>query len=123
MVGGPEPGAYISEYLEAGADFVVLGEGEITMEELLSALSQRLRSAPSIGRGIAFLDGTGTLRQTAPRAQIPDLDAQPWPARDAIDIPQYVHTWRDAHGKDRYRSSLRADVLPVPLVQSPGIRT
>ena len=36
VVGGPEPGAYAREYLEAGADFVVFGEGEATMAELLS---------------------------------------------------------------------------------------
>ena len=35
IVGGPEPGAYALEYLQAGADFVVFGEGELTMEELL----------------------------------------------------------------------------------------
>src|SRR5215469_5654271 len=28
VVGGPEPGAYPQEYLEAGADVVVTGEGE-----------------------------------------------------------------------------------------------
>ena len=38
VVGGPEPGAYALEYLQAGADFVVSGEGEVTMEELLQAL-------------------------------------------------------------------------------------
>ena len=38
VVGGPEPGAYIHEYLDAGADVVVMGEGEATMEELLPAL-------------------------------------------------------------------------------------
>src|SRR5215471_10664272 len=26
IVGGPEPGSYIDEYLDAGADFVVVGE-------------------------------------------------------------------------------------------------
>src|SRR6201991_4140024 len=31
--GGPEPGAYAQEYLEAGADFVVFGEGEATTQE------------------------------------------------------------------------------------------
>ena len=41
VVGGPEPGAYAAEYLEAGADVVVIGEGEITMEELLPALRRR----------------------------------------------------------------------------------
>jgi anaerobic magnesium-protoporphyrin IX monomethyl ester cyclase len=37
--------------------------------------------------------------QTAPREQIADLDTQPWPARDAIDVNRYVQTWRDAHGQ------------------------
>ena len=36
VVGGPEPGAYTVEYLQEGADFVVSGEGELTMEELAS---------------------------------------------------------------------------------------
>src|SRR5579859_3513012 len=38
IVGGPEPGAYAREFLESGADFVVFGEGEATMQELLTAL-------------------------------------------------------------------------------------
>ena len=38
IVGGPEPGAYIDEYLAAGADVVVIGEGEHTLEELLPVL-------------------------------------------------------------------------------------
>ena len=32
VVGGPDPGANAAEYLAAGADFVVLGEGEVTMQ-------------------------------------------------------------------------------------------
>jgi anaerobic magnesium-protoporphyrin IX monomethyl ester cyclase len=39
------------------------------------------------------------MRETSQRQQIADLDAQPWPARQAIDIGRYVKTWRDAHGK------------------------
>ena len=99
IVGGPEPGAYVQEYLEAGADVVVLGEGELTMEELLPAL--RSGSDAVLGRvaGIAFLDESGRVRQTSARAQISDLDAQPWPARDAVDVRRYIETWRGAHGK------------------------
>jgi anaerobic magnesium-protoporphyrin IX monomethyl ester cyclase len=98
IVGGPEPGAYVREYLEAGAEVVVLGEGELTMEELLPAL--RATSTPALGniRGIAFLAEDGSVHQTAPRPQIANLDDQPWPARDAIDVSRYVHTWREAHG-------------------------
>src|ERR1700748_2238866 len=99
IVGGPEPGAYALEYLQSGADFVVFGEGEITMEELLYAL-QNGGNGNDFAKisGLAYLDSSGMMQQTAPRAQIADLDSQPWPARDAIDIRRYVQTWRDHHG-------------------------
>jgi anaerobic magnesium-protoporphyrin IX monomethyl ester cyclase len=99
VVGGPEPGAYAQEYLESGADFVVFGEGELTMEELLLVLRQRSVDALVKVPGIAFLDDNGVMHQTPARKQIANLDAQPWPARSAIDIPRYVRTWRDAHGQ------------------------
>ena len=99
IVGGPEPGAYVREYLDVGADVVVIGEGEITIEELLPALHEDSESALAKVSGIAFLGENGQIHQTAPREQIADLDAQPWPARDAIDVMRYVRTWRDAHGQ------------------------
>jgi len=99
VVGGPEPGAYVSEYLSAGADVVVIGEGERTMEELLPALQDGSDSALLRVNGIAFKDSSGRVRQTAERMQLSNLDAQPWPARDAVDIGRYMRTWRDAHGR------------------------
>jgi radical SAM superfamily enzyme YgiQ (UPF0313 family) len=99
VVGGPEPGAYAQEYLESGADFVVFGEGELTTEELLQSIHNDNADGCANVPGIAFLDAEGIVRRTQPRAQIPDLDAQPWPAREAIDIQRYVRTWKDAHGQ------------------------
>jgi radical SAM superfamily enzyme YgiQ (UPF0313 family) len=99
IVGGPEPGSYALEYLQSGADFVVFGEGEITMEELLQVLPLRNENSLTNISGIAYLDASGTLHQTKPRSQLENLDAQPWPARQAIDINQYINTWRNAHGK------------------------
>jgi anaerobic magnesium-protoporphyrin IX monomethyl ester cyclase len=98
VVGGPEPGAYIEEYLRAGADAVVIGEGEHTMAELLPALRSGQRELSKI-QGIAFLATNGAVQETAPRPQIPDLDALPWPAREQADIPRYIRAWREAHGK------------------------
>jgi len=98
VVGGPEPGAYAREYLDAGAHVVVFGEGESTLEELLPALKANSQNALQKVAGIAFLDEGGHMYQTGPRAQITNLDALPWPARDAIDVPRYVETWRKAHG-------------------------
>jgi anaerobic magnesium-protoporphyrin IX monomethyl ester cyclase len=98
IVGGPEPGAYALEYLQAGADFVVFGEGELTMQDLLEAFRADGTNCSSIP-GLAYLDTDGNMHQTAQRSQIDDLDGQPWPARHAVDIGRYVKTWRDAHGK------------------------
>jgi anaerobic magnesium-protoporphyrin IX monomethyl ester cyclase len=98
IVGGPEPGAYVDEYLEAGADVVVLGEGEVTLEELLNAWRTGETGLGQIA-GIAFRDASGITCRTATRAQITDLDAQPWPAREDIDMDRYVDTWRTHHGK------------------------
>jgi anaerobic magnesium-protoporphyrin IX monomethyl ester cyclase len=97
VVGGPEPGAYSQEYLQAGAQFVIFGEGENTLEELLLALRVNHGDVSSI-HGLAYLDGEGNFHQNTPRQQIKNLDGQPWPARDAIDLHRYVRTWREHHG-------------------------
>lgn len=101
IVGGPEPGAYAQEYLEAGAEFVVFGEGETTTEELLSAFRSEGGTHGDGWKsripGIAYLDSEGRLHQNETREQIADLDAQPWPARKAIDIHRYIETWRTHH--------------------------
>jgi radical SAM superfamily enzyme YgiQ (UPF0313 family) len=98
VVGGPEPASYIEEYLSAGADVVVIGEGEITLEELVPILKGR--SFHLLGRvnGIAFRGEDGRVRRTPLRAQIPDIDAQPWPSRDSVPIERYLKTWREHHG-------------------------
>jgi anaerobic magnesium-protoporphyrin IX monomethyl ester cyclase len=98
LVGGPEPGAYVAEYLDAGADVVVLGEGEVTTEELLPMFRAGSRESLDRVDGIAFRSSDGSIIQTKPREQLRDIDAQPWPDREAIDMGQYVATWRKHHG-------------------------
>lgn len=98
VVGGPEPLAYVEEYLSAGADFVVFGEGEVTLEELLSALKAGGKACVERIDGIAYLDESGALRQTPPRTQIAALDDQPWPGREAVRIENYLEAWRQHHG-------------------------
>ena len=98
IVGGPEPGAYVQQYLAAGADVVVIGEGEITLEELVPALRSLAFDNLHRIEGIAFLSPDGSLVRTKPRQQIKDIDAQPWPARESIDLARYVEVWRQHHG-------------------------
>ena len=98
VVGGPEAANYPEHYLESGAQVVVVGEGEETLAELLPALATR---GPHRLHGVAgtlFRDEDGTLVRNPPRPQIADLDALPWPDREAIDVARYVDVWRERHG-------------------------
>jgi len=98
VVGGPEPAAYAAEYLAAGAEFVVIGEGEITLEEILSALKAGADVRAQQIHGLAYLDGSGNVHWTPSRPQISDLDGQPWPDREAINVEKYLEAWRQHHG-------------------------
>src|SRR6478752_107124 len=40
VVGGPDPANYLDEYLSRGADVIAIGEGELTLQELVPHLRQ-----------------------------------------------------------------------------------
>jgi anaerobic magnesium-protoporphyrin IX monomethyl ester cyclase len=96
FVGGPEPANYPADYLRAGADAVVSGEGELALEKLLTAASRE--HWHEIG-GLSFYNDRGELVRTPGEPLIKDLDAQPWPDRERIDMDRYLATWRRFHGK------------------------
>jgi anaerobic magnesium-protoporphyrin IX monomethyl ester cyclase len=96
IAGGPEPTSYAEEYLASGAHVVVVGEGELALERLLAHGCDigRLTAIP----GLIFTGASGDVIRTGPGEMVHDLDAQPWPDRERIDLPRYVKTWRDHHG-------------------------
>jgi radical SAM superfamily enzyme YgiQ (UPF0313 family) len=96
VLGGPEPPHYAEEYLARGADVVVMGEGERTLEQLLPRLLGGDRDLRDVD-GLAYRE-RGDVVRTRPRALIPDLDAQPLPDREAVDIGAYLDAWRSRHG-------------------------
>ena len=97
IVGGPEPSNYAEEYLNAGADIVVPGEAEIALEQLMAA-GFEAAAWPGLD-GIVCRGLDGSMVRNNPARLLPDLDAQPWPDRERIDIPRYLRTWRNHHGK------------------------
>lgn len=98
VLGGPESANYVDEYLRAGADVIVIGEGEVTLAELLPELSRcgvhRLHKVS----GIAFRDDTGATVRTQERSGIRDLDSLPFPDREAMDHGKYLDVWKTRHG-------------------------
>lgn len=98
ILGGPEPPHYAGEYLARGADIVVIGEGELALEELLPHVARHGLEGLGGIQGIAYRDGDGQVVRTPARAFVPVLDTLPWPDRPSIDLHQYVNTWREHHG-------------------------
>lgn len=98
VLGGPEPPHYADNYLDHGADVVVIGEGELTLEELLPRLRTHGPHRLEDILGVVYRDETGQTRRNGARPQIKDLNAQPFPDRAAIPIDQYLATWRTHHG-------------------------
>jgi radical SAM superfamily enzyme YgiQ (UPF0313 family) len=47
---------------------------------------------------LIFRDGSGQLIRTGAAELIRDLDRQPWPDREQIEIPRYLNAWRTHHG-------------------------
>ncbi|MHC4544013.1 MAG: B12-binding domain-containing radical SAM protein [Planctomycetota bacterium] len=88
VIGGVHPTALAEESLDFfEADFVVIGEGEITMKELCSRL-KKIQSVETI-KGIAFRK-EGLIIKTSPREPIQDLDELPYPARHLIEFEKYL---------------------------------
>ncbi|HVV53574.1 MAG TPA: radical SAM protein [Polyangia bacterium] len=87
-------------YLSAGADYVVVGEGELTLGELAARLDAAPPgAAPKVDDlpGLVFRQ-MGMLRKTGPRALLKDLDQLPLPAWDLVDVERYRAFWRRRHG-------------------------
>jgi len=98
VLGGPEAANYPDQYLEAGADVIVVGEGEATMLELLPTLKSLGPRRLSSVLGIVFRNEAGEVVRNAERSRLPDLDSLPNPDREAIDHQKYLDVWRAHHG-------------------------
>lgn len=82
-------------YFDQGVDYVVRGEGEETLTELLTTLNTN-GSCDSIA-GLAYRI-KGKTHVAPSRAVLRDLDALPLPAWDLVNIDEYKNIWLNAHG-------------------------
>ena len=69
-------------------DFVVLGEAEYTMSELVETLEHRTKANLQEVKGIGFIEN-GAAVFTPPRPVIQDLDSLPFPARHLLPMKDY----------------------------------
>lgn len=82
---------HFEEYLKFGVDFVLIGEAEFTLLELLTSLRSKENNFSQI-QSIAFLQDKNIVK-TQRRSVIKNLDTLPLPAWDMIDIAPYQRSW------------------------------
>jgi radical SAM superfamily enzyme YgiQ (UPF0313 family) len=110
ILGGPEVRYSAENFLRYGADYIVIGEGEETMSELVRCLimepatggessSANIAESLSDIPGIAFLKND-TFTQTPEREKIRDLNELSMPNRKKINLRQYLDVWKRHHGRN-----------------------
>lgn len=82
---------HYADYLNKGADAVMLGEADQTLSELIEKGTNWKECS-----GIAYLKDDAPFK-SPPRAILTDLNALPLPAWDLIDIKPYQEAW-SVHG-------------------------
>jgi radical SAM superfamily enzyme YgiQ (UPF0313 family) len=78
-------------YLNEGADFVLMGEAELTLLELINSIQKNQPDFFKI-HGLAFIHNNSLVR-TARRNVMKELDELPFPAWDIIDMEPYRQSW------------------------------
>lgn len=87
VVGGPHPSAYTEQVMaDPHIDYAVIGEGELTADDLGRAL--RTRGSVEAIDGLAWRENGG-VRINPRQRYVEDLDSLPFPAWDLVDIPAY----------------------------------
>ena len=104
---------HYAEYLEHGADYCLLGEGEETLIELLNQLSGKRDAGLESILGLAYREhrswrmdngqsalphSPSTIHRTSRRPDITNLDNLPFPAWDLVDVEKYRSIWLKQHG-------------------------
>ena len=96
ILGGPDITYNCENYLNTGAHFLIIGEGEQTTLELYQAIANT--EDYSAIPGIAYLEN-GSVKKTPPRVKMKSLELLPLPNRAAIPVEKYLDTWKTHHGK------------------------
>lgn len=98
IVNGSDATDHLEDYFSHGSDFVLLGEGEITLGELLGKLEHGENRDYETIRGLAWRQENGDISHSPKREFIRELDRLPFPAWDLVDISRYRRVWRERHG-------------------------
>jgi radical SAM superfamily enzyme YgiQ (UPF0313 family) len=98
IICGADATDHYTLYLAEGADYVIIGEGEQTLTELMAHLNGTSSAPLHQINGLAFKAANGDITLTNPRSILKQLDDLPFPAWDLVDTERYRSIWLSRHG-------------------------
>ena len=84
---------HYEKYLDAGADFIIQGEGEVSLKALVDALTKN--EGTKTINGLVYQQGKEIIK-TPKRVVTKDLDEFPLPAWDLVDMDAYKNVWKNS---------------------------
>ena len=95
---GSDATDHVQDYLNGGFDFVLVGEAEHTLLDLIRAIGRGVDASHI--PGVVSPDSPLMTRDALKRVSSRNLpsDHLPFPARDLIDLEPYREAWLSAHG-------------------------
>src|SRR4030095_1359894 len=101
IVCGSDSADHLEKYFKHNVDYVITGEGEITLGELVDLIANDVKQSHNQAineiSGLAFIEN-GEIKHTAPRKVLKDLDTLPFPAWELVNLPRYRELWLKHHG-------------------------
>ncbi|HMS34975.1 MAG TPA: radical SAM protein, partial [Ignavibacteria bacterium] len=97
IVSGSDATDHLDKYFLNRADYIICGEGEITLGEIADKLNNSSNKELRDINGLAYIDNNEIIR-TEKRQVIKDPDSLPFPDRDLIDVERYRELWKKHHG-------------------------
>jgi len=100
VLGGPEIRYNANDFLNFGADYLVIGEGEETSLELIIALNEKRYDDIKNISGLGFINQNNEIIFTTEREKLKEIDSLPFPGRDKINLQLYLNAWKERHGEN-----------------------
>jgi anaerobic magnesium-protoporphyrin IX monomethyl ester cyclase len=97
VVAGSDATDNAAKYIAAGANYVLIGEGEETLGDLLDVILRGADAPLDSVLGLAF-ERDGEVQVNERRPDLKNLDTLPFPAWDLVNIERYRSIWLEHHG-------------------------
>lgn len=97
VVSSSDASDHLEKYFKKGADFILIGEAEYSLLELIQFLNKTSHKSLENIQGLAYLQN-GQIQKNKARPVIRELDELPLPAWDLIDLEPYKSTWLKHQG-------------------------